>query len=124
MKEFKVEQKSIRIDKFVSDLEKDISRTTIQRMIDEGNILVNGKTVRTSYKVAFGDIITINQEEPKEMDILPQKMPLDIIYEDDDILIINKEKGIVVHPGARKSRLYTSKCCDGKMQRQFIWNRW
>lgn len=106
MKEYQVkeEQKSIRIDKFVSDLEKDISRTAIQRMVEEGNILVNGEIVRTSYKVACGDIITINEEKPKEINILPQEMPLDIIYEDDDILIINKEKGIVVHPGARKPR--------------------
>ena len=106
MKEYKVkeEQKNIRIDKLISDLEKNISRTTIQRMIDEGNILVNGRIVRTSYKVVCGDIITMKQEKPKETDILPQEMPLDIIYEDDDILIINKEKGIVVHPGARKPR--------------------
>ena len=106
MKEYQVkeEQKNIRIDKLVSEFEKDISRTGIQRMIDEGNILVNGRTVRTSYKVVYGDIITINEETPKEIDILPQEMPLDVIYEDEDILIINKEKGIVVHPGARKSR--------------------
>lgn len=106
MKEYQVkeEQKNIRIDKLISNLEKDISRTTIQRMIDEENILVNGKVVRTSYKVVCGDIVTINQEKPKEINILPQELPLDIIYEDDDILIINKEKGVVVHPGARKSR--------------------
>ena len=106
MKEYQVkeEQKNIRIDKLISNLEKDISRTTIQRMIDEGNILVNGKVVRTSYKVISGDSVTINEEKPKEINILPQEMPLDIIYEDDDILIINKEKGVVVHPGARKSR--------------------
>ena len=106
MKEYKIkeEQNNIRIDKLVNELEKDLSRTAIQRMIEEGNILVNGKIVRTSYKVIYGDIITINEEKPREIDILPQEMPLDIIYEDDDILIINKEKGIVVHPGARKSR--------------------
>ena len=106
MKEYKIEeeQKNIRIDKLVNELEKDISRTAIQRMIEQGNILVIGYVVRTAYKVICGDIITINEEKPKELDILPQEMPLDIIYEDDDILIINKEKGIVVHPGARKSR--------------------
>lgn len=106
MKKYQVkeEQKNIRIDKLISQLEKDISRTTIQRMIDEGNVLVNGKIVRVSYKVVCGDVITVDEEKPKEIDILPQEMPLDIIYEDDDILIINKEKGIVVHPGARKPR--------------------
>ena len=102
MNEFiiKQEQQNIRLDKIISELEKDISRTTIQRMIDEGNILVNGKNVKTSYKVGVGDLITIQDEEPQEADLLPQDIPLNIIYEDDDILIINKEKGMVVHPGA------------------------
>lgn len=101
MKEYivKKEDENIRLDKIVNTIEKDISRTTIQRMIEEGNILVNQKNVRTSYKVIEGDIITIKKEEPKEINILPQEMPLEIIYEDNDILIINKEKGIVVHPG-------------------------
>ena len=102
MREYKVkeEQQNIRIDKLLNELEKDISRTAIQRMIDEGEILVNQKNTHSSYKVISGDMITINEQKPKEIDILPQEMPLDIIYEDDDILIINKEKGIVVHPGA------------------------
>ena len=117
MKEYQIkeEEKNVRVDKLISNLEKNLSRTAIQRMIEEGNILVNGKKTHASYKVAQGDTITINEEEPKEIDILPQKMPLDIIYEDKDILIINKEKGIVVHPGARKFRGYPSKCHNGKM---------
>lgn len=97
--EIKEEQKGNRIDKLISNLEENISRVTIQRMIEEGNILVNGKKVRTSYKVTTGDIITIEKEEAKETDILPQEIPLNIIYEDEDMLIINKTKGMVVHPG-------------------------
>lgn len=126
MKEYKVnkEEENIRIDKIVNLIEKEVSRSSIQRMIEEGNILVNGNKTRASYKVTKGDTIKINEEIPKEADILPQNMPLDIIYEDDDILIINKEKGIVVHPGAREYRWNTCKCNNGKMQRQFIWNRW
>ena len=102
MNEYKIkeEQQNIRLDKIISELQKDISRTSIQRMIEEGNILVNGNKVKTSYKVAEEDIITIQKEEPKETDLVPQDIPLSIIYEDDDILIINKEKGMVVHPGA------------------------
>lgn len=105
MKEYNVkkEEESIRIDKIIGNIEEDLSRTTIQRMIEEGNILVNNKNVRPSYKVVEGDLITINEEEPIETDMVPQDIPLDIIYEDDDILIVNKEKGMVVHPGARKS---------------------
>lgn len=97
--EIKEEQKGNRIDKLVSSIQEDISRVTIQRMIEEGNILVNGKKVRTSYKVTTGDMVTIEKEEAKESDILPQEIPLNIIYEDEDMLIINKTKGMVVHPG-------------------------
>lgn len=100
MKEYKIEEQAgNRIDKVIANLENGISRVAIQRMIDDGNILVNGKKVRASYKVNMGDVVTIEKEEPKETDILPQEMPLDIIYEDDDLLIVNKEKGMVVHPG-------------------------
>ena len=100
MKEYKIEEQAgNRIDKVIANLENEISRVAVQRMIYEGNILVNGKKVRTSYKVILGDVITIEKEEPKEIDILPQEMPLNIIYEDNDILIVNKEKGMVVHPG-------------------------
>jgi len=102
MNEYRIkeEEQGIRLDKIISELEQESSRTAIQRMIEEGNILVNGKKVKTSYKVVEGDFITIQDEEPQETDLVPQDIPLNIIYEDDDILIINKEKGMVVHPGA------------------------
>ena len=104
MKEYIIineEEKNIRIDKIISNLEKDLSRTAIQRMIEEGLILVNEKKVRTSYKVCLNDKVTITEEKAKETDILPEEIPLDIIYEDNDILIVNKPKGMVVHPGNR-----------------------
>ena len=88
-----------RLDKIVSKLEEKLSREAIQRMIKNGKILVNGKLQKPSYKTAVDDVITIEEEPPQEIDLKPQEMPLDIIYEDNDILIINKEKGIVVHPG-------------------------
>lgn len=101
MKEYIIseEEKNIRIDKIISEKEKDISRSSIQRMIEQGNILVNDKIVRTSYKVNEGDIVTIEEEKPQEVNLLPEEIPLDIIYEDNDILIVNKPKGMVVHPG-------------------------
>lgn len=88
-----------RLDKVVSKLEENLSRVAIQRMIENGKILVNEKQAKPSYRTNIGDIITVEEEKPEEIDLKPQEMPLDIIYEDDDILIINKEKGIVVHPG-------------------------
>ena len=101
MKEYRIkeEEKNIRLDKIISNLETETSRTTIQRMIEQGNILVNGNKVRTAYKVVPNDIITITEEKPKEINLLPQNIPIDIIYEDKDILIVNKPKGMVVHPG-------------------------
>ena len=119
MKQYKIneEQKNIRIDKIVSGLEQNISRTSIQRMIEEGNVLVNGKKVRTSYKVSENDIITVKEEKPKETSLLPENIPLDIIYEDSDIIIVNKPKGMVVHPGNRKPRWNAGKCCYGNLQR-------
>ncbi len=103
MQEYKIKkiEENIRIDKIVGELQKDISRTTIQRMIEEGNILVNNNKVKSSYKVVEGDLVTIEKEKPVEIDLVAQDIPLDIIYEDDDILIVNKQKGMVVHPGAR-----------------------
>lgn len=71
----------------------------MQRLIEEGKILVNEKQEKPSYKVNEGDIIKIEKEEPQEIDLKPQEIPIDIIYEDKDILIINKAKGMVVHPG-------------------------
>lgn len=106
MEEYKIskDEENIRIDKLISEVKNDLSRASIQRMIDNGNILVNNKKVKVSYKLAEGDLITIEEEEPIEVDLIPQNIPIDIIYEDNDMLIINKEKGMVVHPGARKSR--------------------
>lgn len=95
----KKEQENVRIDKLISELENNISRSSIQRMIENGNILVNNKKVKVSYKVEEKDLITVEEEEPIEVDLIPQNIPIDVIYEDNDILIVNKEKGMVVHPG-------------------------
>ena len=98
MKEYKINEEG-RLDKVLSNLETTLSREAIQRMIKDGKILVNGKQEKASYKTSIGDIVQIEEEAPQEIDLKPQEMPLDVIYEDNDILIINKEKGIVVHPG-------------------------
>ena len=88
-----------RLDKVVFKKMKSISRETIQRMIDEENILLNGKKSKSSYRVCFGDSILVKKEIPVEIELKPQDIPLDIIYEDKDILVVNKQKGLVVHPG-------------------------
>ena len=100
MEEYIVENENCRLDKYIAGKNNNLSRTIIQKMIDEKKVLVNGKTVKSSYKVIQNDIVTIEELEAKEdLKLKPQKIDLDIIYEDDDIIIINKEKGMVVHPG-------------------------
>lgn len=88
-----------RIDKVICELNNEISRVTAQRLIETGKVLVNGKNVKVSYKVNAGDVITQEKESPIEIDLKAEDIPLDVIYEDNDILVINKEKGMVVHPG-------------------------
>ncbi|MGN1310638.1 MAG: RluA family pseudouridine synthase [Clostridia bacterium] len=100
MEEYKVLDENCRLDKYIADKNNKLSRAIIQKMIAEEKILVNGKKTKNSYKVNTGDIIKIEESAPKEdFKLKPQKMDLDIIYEDNDIIIVNKEKGMVVHPG-------------------------
>ena len=89
-----------RIDKVLVELLKDKTRTAILKLIEDGNILLNGNTFKASTKAKENDVITILDVEAKELDIEPKKMDLDIVYEDDDVAIINKPKGLTVHPGA------------------------
>lgn len=92
------EKTNIRIDKAIGLIEDTLSRVAIQRLLDEGNILVNGKTTKASYKTKIGDEITIQKETPKKVDIIAQDIPIEILYEDKEIIVVNKPKGIVVHP--------------------------
>ena len=87
-----------RIDSYIVDKNINLSRTTIKRLLDEGKILVNGKKQKPSYKPEVGDIITIEIPEPEEVELKPQDIPIDVIYEDKDIIVVNKPKGMVVHP--------------------------
>ena len=88
----------IRLDKCVTLLDKDISRESVQRLIEEENITVNGKKAKASYKVNINDKILVDKPEAKEINLEAQDIPLDVLYEDKDIIVINKPKGMVVHP--------------------------
>lgn len=100
MKEFvvKKEEENNRIDRYLSEKSKDFSRVAIQRWIEEEKVLVNGKKTKPSYKVQENDKISIEEEKPKEIELKAQEIPLEIIYEDNDIIVVNKPKGLVVHP--------------------------
>ncbi len=87
-----------RIDKFLVDLMPDASRSFIQKLIKDGHVKSNGKTVKANFKPSMGDEILVYLPKPEEPDIVPENIPLDILYEDEEILIVNKPKGMVVHP--------------------------
>ncbi len=87
-----------RLDKLVVENIADISRSQVQHLINSGNILANGEVVLKSYKVKVGDEITVNMKDAEETEIVAEDIPLDIVYEDNDLLVINKPKGMVVHP--------------------------
>ena len=89
-----------RLDKFLSAMLPDQSRSYLQKIIKDGNVLVNGEPKKSSYRLEDGDEVTADLPELRSPDIEPENIPLDILYEDDSILMVNKPKGMVVHPSA------------------------
>lgn len=87
-----------RIDKQLGHHFKQFSRSQIQRWIEDGHVKVNDQPVKPKYKLAMGDVVTIEPEKPKKIDLVPENIPLDIVYEDDDVIVVNKPQGMVVHP--------------------------
>jgi len=97
--DLKVNQNQKRIDKFLTE-ETDYSRNMIQKMIESGFILINGKVPKANYIVKEGEIITINEDYKEETKVEAEDIPLDIVFEDADLMVINKPSGMVVHPGS------------------------
>ena len=87
-----------RLDSYITEVKSELSRTTIKRLLDEEKILVNGKKQKASYKPEVGDKITIDIPEAHEIKLEAQDIPVPVIYEDNDIIVVNKPKGMVVHP--------------------------
>ncbi|WP_071395405.1 RluA family pseudouridine synthase [Bacillus tuaregi] len=93
-------EKQERIDKVITSLEPDWSRTQVQQWIKDGLVLVNHKPIKTNYKCNVEDQIEISIPDPEILDVIPEEMNLDIYYEDSDVIVVNKPKGMVVHPAA------------------------
>lgn len=97
--------KNVRIDKYLTSVcenmdHGELSRSYIQTLVKDNAVTVNGKVVKANYKVAVKDTVVFTIPKPRELEIEPENIPLDILYEDDDIIVINKGKGMVVHPAA------------------------
>ena len=101
IQEFQVEtETNERIDKFLSVQMEELSRSYVQKLIKDGNVKVDGKAVKANYKLSYDEWIQVTIPDLTAPDIVPENIPLDILYEDEDILIVNKPKGMVVHPAA------------------------
>ena len=88
----------VRIDAFLAEMVEQLSRSAAQQLLEKGGITVNGKAVKKNYKTHDGDEITVELPEPEPVELLPENIPLDIRYEDEDVVVVNKPKGLVVHP--------------------------
>ena len=89
-----------RLDAFLARAVEGLTRSSAQRLLEEGCVTVDGKPAKKNHKLNVGQEVSVTVPEPKEVDIVPTEMPLDIVYEDEDVLVINKPKGLVVHPAA------------------------
>lgn len=87
-----------RIDKFVANNYDGLTRSGIQKLIADNNVLVSGEVINKNYKLRQGDEVTVNIPDPVELDVRPENIPIEIVYQDDDLLVVNKPKGMVVHP--------------------------
>lgn len=100
--EYSISEKylGVRIDKWLCEQDIELTRSAIQKLIDDGNVLVNSKKVSKNYKLKGEDFIEVSIPEPVELDVIAQDLPVEIVYQDDDLLVVNKPKGMVVHPAA------------------------
>lgn len=98
MKEYIITDQTGRLDKVISELDSSISRSRAKKLIDEQHLKVNGEPVKPKYQVKSGDKIQVDSVQPTPISLEPENIPLDIVYEDDDVIVVNKPQGMVVHP--------------------------
>lgn len=98
MSDYVITDQTGRIDKVLTSLEPEITRSQLKNLINDGHVTVNGQPVKPKYKVQAGDKISLVKPEPQSLELTPENIPLDIVYEDDDMIVVNKPQGMVVHP--------------------------
>ena len=104
MTEFSADREGERLDVFLARMDGTLSRSRIQKLIMDGNVTVDGKKAKASLRLSADATVAVEMPEPEATDIVPEKIPLDILYEDEDVIVVNKARGMVVHPAAGVSR--------------------
>ena len=95
---FRADTAGERIDALLARNVEGLSRSAAQRLLEQGDVSVNGAPVKKNYKASIGDVVEVCLPQPEEVEIIPQNIPLDVVFEDDDVIVINKPRGLVVHP--------------------------
>ena len=113
---FQTEEKGQRIDKYLCE-QTQLTRSRIQQLIEQGAVEVNGKATKSNYKINPVDLIEVSYEDLSELDVVAQDIPLDIRYEDSDVIVINKPRGMVVHPANGNRAGYFGQCTVVSLQR-------
>lgn len=121
-KKYIVDVENVRLDKYLANQDLEFSRARIAKLLENGNITVNGKNEKPSYTVKKGDEIIVNIEAPQEMSIKEEDIPIEVVYEDENMIVVNKPKGLVVHPRKWKPGWYTCKCNYERVQGKLIWH--
>jgi len=96
--ELTVEEDGPRVDKHIAKALPDLSRSFLRKLLDQGRVTIHGRVPKASYKIIAGDVITIRVPPPREIEVAPEDIPLSIVYEDTDLLVVDKPAGMVVHP--------------------------
>jgi len=96
--ELTVEEDGPRVDKYVAQALPDLSRSFLRKLLDEGRVTVDGRVPKASYKIVAGDVITIRVPPPRTTEVVPEDIPLNVVYEDADLIVVDKPAGMVVHP--------------------------
>lgn len=100
MTSFTADRDGERVDVFLARLDETFSRSYLQRLIEEGRVTVGGQTVKPRYRLSVGETVAMDVPEPEPINVTPENLPLDILYEDEDVIVVNKARGMVVHPAA------------------------
>ena len=106
------QESGARIDALLARCVEDLSRSAAQRLLDEGRVLLDGRPVKKNYKCAAGDCFTLTLPDAAEVPLIAQDLPLDVVYEDGDVIVVNKPRGMVVHPApGTRTGPWSTPCC-------------
>ena len=114
--QFTAENDGLRLDSWLSGKLSGVSRSYVQKLIEDGKVTVDGKNIKANYRLKTGDRVSVYIPPPEKLDVAAEEIKLEILHEDGDIIVINKPKGMVVHPGRGKLQRNAGKCVNASLR--------